>query len=335
VFLFRGGSNRLLLPVFTGSIVLWSLAMGLSILPCWDLFARVFDESRRAKVTGQAQALGQFARLLSAGAAGWLISDRSPLPTPKNYAVAMLVFAIGGLISAAVILFMKEYIPPAESEPAAGHDRSFRTFWRGIVDILRTDRRFVSALKVVALSYTMAAAFPVVVSYAQKHRGFSAENDMAWMVATRPYLGIPFALFCGFLAHRIGAARVSGMLAALMAVGIPLTFVVWGRWQLVPLFMVLLGESMSTYAMLVVMDRAPPRLMHHYLAIYFTACMIPGLAPLALAPLSDHAPVLTLVIIMLTNVAIAVGFLLLERRRREPSPAVESTAVAAPVAAGS
>jgi hypothetical protein len=325
VFLFRGGSNRLLLPIFTGAIVLYSIAMGVSILPCWDLFSRIFPDSTRPKIIGHAGALGQVATLLSAGVAAWLISSRSPLPHPKNYAAAMVIFATGGLISAGIILRMKEYIPP---EPAE-HDRSFRAYLRSIARILRTDRPFVSILKVVALAYTVAAVFPVVLSHARLHRGFAGANDLALLVAVRPYFSIPFCLLCGYVAQRIGPARLASILAALIALAIPLALGAWGRWQLIPLFLVLLGETMSTYAMLAVMRRAPAGMMHQYLAIYFTACMIPGLAPIGLGWLLDRWPQAAMLLIFLIAAAAAVAFYLVEPWKPENSPAAHAGAVAA------
>lgn len=325
VFLFRGGSNELLLPIFTGAIILYSLAMGITILPCWDLFSRIFPESRRAKVVGHAGALGQVATLISAGAAAWLISSKSPLPHPKNYAAAMLIFSTGGLICAAIILRMKEFIPP---EPE-GHDRSLKAYLRSIACILRTDRSFVAILKVVALAFTMAGVFPVVLSHAQKYRGFSAENDMALLVGIKPYFAIPFVLLCGYAAQRIGPGRLAAILAGLIALAIPLAMGLWGRLQLIPLVLVLLGEAMSIYTLLAVMRRAPAGLMHQYLAIYFTACMIPGLAPLGLAWLLDRWPEVAMSMIMVIAASVSCGLFLVERQTRADAPAEETCAVPA------
>ena len=301
----------------------------IDLLPCWDLFARIFSDDRRAKVTGQAQALGKFAQMLSAGTAAWLISSKSPLAFPTNYAAAMLIFAIGGLISAAVILFMKEYLPPVPREATEVSDRSLGKFLRDTRSILRSDRSWVASLRIVAMSSTVAAVYPVVQIYVQKYRGFSGPDDLAWFIGVQPYIGIPFALLCGYLAHRLGPTLVAGMLCVLMALGIPMAFLLWGRWEMISLFMILLGETMSMYAILVVMLRAPDRLMHQYLAIFFTACVIPGLAPLALAKLSDYAPNVVMLLIMLICAAVAVGFFVLQRgetasENRRGAPAVYS-----------
>ena len=259
--------------------------------------------------------LGQFA-LLSAGAAGWLISTKSPLVYPTNYAAAMLIFAIGGLVSAGVILFMKEYIPPLPQE-VSKVDRGIGIFLQEIRSILRSERRWLASVKLVALSYTMAAVFPVVLTYVEKYRGFSGQNDVAWFIGVKPYIAIPFALLCGYLANRIGPARVSGLLCGLMALGIPMALVLWGRWQFLSLFMILLGETMQFYSILVVMQRVPERRMHQYLAIFFTACIVPGLAPLGLAKLSDDAPTVVMLIIMVMCAVLAVGFFVLDKQASE------------------
>lgn len=322
IFLFRGESNELLLPIFTVAIAMYSIAMGITILPCWDLFSRIFPESKRAKIVGQASALGQIASLLSAGAAAWLISSKSPLPHPQNYAAAMLIFSTGGLICVGIILRMKEYIPPVLED----HDRSLKAYLRGIACILRTDRPFVAILKVVALAYTVAAVFPVVLSHAQKFRGFSAANDMALLVGIKPYFAIPFVLLCGYVAHRIGPARLAAILAGMIALAIPLALALWGRWQLLPLVVVLLGEAMSIYTLLAVMNRAPSGRMHQYLAIYFTACMIPGLAPLGLAWLLDRLPSFAMSLIFVIAVSVSVSLFLVERETHKIAPPDETYA---------
>lgn len=325
VFLFRGGSSEILLPIFTGAIVLYSLAMGVTILPCWDLFSRIFPDSKRAQVVGHAGALGQVATLISAGTAAWLISSKSPLPHPKNYAAAMLIFSTGGLICSAIILRMKEYIPP---EPP-GHDRSLKGYLDSIARILRTDRAFVSILKVVALAFTVAAVFPVVLRHAEKHRGFSVGNDLALLVGIKPYFAIPFVLLCGYVASRIGPGRLAAILAGMIAAAIPFALALWGRWQLAPLVLVLLGESMATYTLLAVMQRAPAGLMHQYLAIYFTVGMIPGLAPLGLAWLFDRAPGLAMVLILIIAATVSIWLFLVERKTRGAAPAQNTCAIPA------
>jgi len=325
VMLFRGGSNQLLLPIFTIAIVLYSVAMGLTILPCWDLFTRIFPEHKRSRIVGHATALGQGASLLSAGAAAWLISSKSPLPYPKNYAAAMLIFSTGGLICVGIILRMKEYTPPEPQD----YDRSLKAYLHGIATILRTDRRFVATLKVVAAAYMVAAVFPVVLSHARNYRGFSGENDMSLLVGIKPYFTIPFFLVCGYVAQRIGPARVAAILAGMIALAIPLAMSLWGRWQLIPLVMVLLGELMSIYTLLAIMARASGGMVHKYLAIYFTACMIPGLAPLGLAWLLDRWPQAAMAIILVVAASVSLGLFLVERRTREDMPAEETCAIPA------
>jgi hypothetical protein len=134
-------------------------------------------------------------------------------------------------------------------------------------------------------------------------------------VAIRPYFAIPFVLACGYVAQRIGPGRLAAILAAMIALAIPLALTLWGRWQLVPLVLILLGEALSTYMLLAVMRRAPAGLMHQYLAIYFTACMIPGLAPLGLAWLLDRRPELAMSLILVIAASASIGLFMVERRR--------------------
>src|SRR5207253_1630516 len=110
---------------------------------------------------------------------------------------------------------------------------------------------------------------------------------------------IPAMPLFGYIAQRIGPARVAGGLAALVALGMVLTFTVTGRLQLIPLLMIFTGANVWFYALLSAMRCARPTLMQQYLALYFTVCMIPGLAPLGLAWLLDRRPELTMVLMML------------------------------------
>jgi hypothetical protein len=86
---------------------------------------------------------------------------------------------------------------------------------------------------------------------------------------------------------------------------------------------------MSTYAMLAVMRRAPPGMMHQYLALYFTACMIPGLAPIALGWLLDRWPGGAMLLIFMIAASSAVAFYLVEPSNPQNAPAMDGGAVPA------
>jgi Na+/melibiose symporter-like transporter len=292
--------------VFCSCVIAYSLALGVTILPCWDLFARIFPDTRRSKIMGQAGALGQASTLLTAGIAGWLISSHAPLPYPKNYAIAMLIFASNGFVCMFVILNLKEYKPPMETEPRPSFKAYLATLWR----IARTDRRFYQTLRVAPLAIVLVSLAPVALAYAVKYRNFTGADDKALFVASRPYIMIPVLLLLGYISHHIGPARLAGVLAALIFVSIPVSMLVTGRLQLLPLLMITTGAGGSYfYVLLAVMRSADQARMHQYLAIYYTICVIPGLAPLGLAWLMDRTPNLAMLLIMIVAAIVAVGFL--------------------------
>ncbi|HTL28643.1 MAG TPA: MFS transporter [Tepidisphaeraceae bacterium] len=304
--LIRGGSDQMMVPIFCACVIMYSLALGVTILPCWDLFTRIFPDSKRSKIMGQATALGQASTLLTAGVAGWLISTHSPLAYPKNYALAMLIFASNGFICMFVILNLKEYKPPVETEPRLTFTAYLATLWQ----IVRTDRKFFITLRVAPFAVMLVSLAPVALSYAVKYRGFTGADDKALFVASRPYFLIPILLLLGYLSHRIGPARVAGALAVLILVSIPLAMTLSGRQQLLPLLMIATGASGTYfYVILAVMRSANPGQMHRYLAIYFTTCLLPGLAPLGLAWLVDRTPHLAMSLIMIVAAIVAIGFL--------------------------
>jgi hypothetical protein len=303
--LLRGASDAAMVPIFCACVIFYSLALGVTVLPCWDLFTRIFPESRRSKIMGQATSLGQVATLLTGGIAGWLISSHSPLPYPKNYAIAMLIFASNGFLCMLVILNLKEYKPPVETEPRLSFREYLRELWR----IVRTDRKFFATLRVAPFAVMLVSLAPVVLSYAVKYRDFTGADDKALFVASRPYVLIPVLLLLGYLSHRIGPARVAGALALLILSAIPLAMTLSGRLQLLPLLMIATGASGTYfYVILAVMRSADPNHMHRYLAIYFTTCLIPGLTPLGLAWMVDHHPQLAMQLVMLVAAIVAIGF---------------------------
>ena len=61
------------------------------------------------------------------------------------------------------------------------------------------------------MAYPTAAVFSLVLAYAQKHRGFSADNDVPLLVAVKPYVTIPAAFLFAWIARRVGPARAEGM----------------------------------------------------------------------------------------------------------------------------
>lgn len=306
IALLRVESERAMVVIFCACVICYSLALGVTILPCWDLFARIFPDSRRSKIMGQAGALGQASTLLTAGAAGWLISSHAPLPYPKNYAAAMLIFASNGFVCMFIILGLKEYKPPISNEPRLSFVGYLGTLWRTV----QTDARFRATLRFAPFAIALVSLTPVMLAYAVKYRGFTGADDKALFVASRPYVMIPGLLLFGYISHRIGPARVAGGLAVLILVAVPLSILSWGRFQLVPLLMITTAAFGTLfYVLLAVMRSADQSRMHQYLAIYYTVCLVPGLAPLGLAWLMDHAPNVALTLIMLIAAIVAVGFL--------------------------
>jgi MFS family permease len=310
IVLLHGGSNQFLIVIFCASVIAYSLALGVTILPCWDLFARIFPDTKRSKIMGQAGAVGQAATLLTAGIAAWLISSHSPLAFPTNYAVAMLIFASNGFLCMIVILNLKEYKPVVANDVRS----SFREYVRTLYRTVRANRSFAAILRVAPFAVVLASLTPVALAYAVQYRGFTGANDKAWFVASRPYFLIPALLFLGYLSHHIGPARVAGGLAALIFAAIPLAMLLSGPMQLVPLLMISTGAgSTFFFVLLAVMRSAEEMRMHHYLAIYYTVCVIPGLAPLGLAWLIDRTPNLAMGLIMIVASITAIGFLIMNQ----------------------
>ena len=256
-------------------MLLYAMAHGLSILPSWDLYGRVFTPATRSWMMGISIAVGQAVSVLSGGAAAWLISSRSPFDFPLNYAVPLITFAIAGMASVFFYLRMKEYRhDPAPREP-------FGRYISGILPTIKSDAVFRNMLLAAAMGASVLAVGPVLLGYAKACRGFS-DDHVAILIGIRPVIMIPVSLLLAWAAARHGAMRLAAWAAAITALGAALTPLLHGLWQIIPQLLGGMSTWIYVYALLGVMNLAPSGQRQRYLALFYAVIVVPTGAPLVL-----------------------------------------------------
>lgn len=317
-----GGSEAFLRVVLLLSLLASALCVGLLVLPFWDLFYRSFPPSRRGRVTGVQGGMANLVALFAAPLAAWMISTKAPLPFPINYGVGLVFAFVGGVVSVVLLVAMKDVT--GQGDGAAEPRRSFRTFVGDLAGILRHDRGYRRFLLAAAVAGMLSSVGALMLVYAKQMRGLS-NNHFALMVLISPYIGIPSALFFGWLIDRIGAKKVCVIASLLMVVGIVLAPFFWGIWQLVPMTIAGFG-GVYGYVLLAILNHAPAGKNQDYLSVYYLTAMIPGLAPVVLGWLVDTRPVLVLAILAALALVSAILFMKSSSSAWQKKPAPSQTA---------
>lgn len=309
--LYCGGSNTGLLITLAVCSTLYSLTRGFNILPCWDLFAHLFPANERGGMMGKTGAVGQVASMLAAGGTAWLIGAHSTIAYPRNYALALLVFIIGILLVAWTYWILRE--PPVPLTPNHG---SFGDYCRDLKQILNADRPFMLTLSAAAIGAAINASPPLFLVYAQRFGGFD-DDMLPRLIAIRPYFLIMFSLTGCYMTQWIGSHRVAAIAISLTLPAVVLLKWMHGPWQLAPLVMAEIAGSVYTYSLLAVMHQAQPERRHQYIALFYSALILPATAPLWLGYLMDSYANATLVILASLAVIGAIVFYLADPRRHE------------------
>ncbi|MBI2438008.1 MAG: hypothetical protein HYV36_04245, partial [Lentisphaerae bacterium] len=153
--LLNAGQTTLIGSIFIG-FALAAIGQGLTILPCWDLFARIFPQRTRGTIVGWSTGLIQLLNLAASIAVALLVgADSTALawlpahiketlagwssvaPFPRNYGISLLINIVGGLGCVAVLRRMKEY-----RHAHAGPRLPIRQYLRELGAILQRDTGF-------------------------------------------------------------------------------------------------------------------------------------------------------------------------------------------------
>jgi MFS family permease len=296
--LFMGVSRETMLVCAGVSMLLYSLAAGFSILPCWDLLARVFEERERSKLVGMATGIGQVCGVFSGIVAGWILLPGGPFKFPMDYAVSMGVFVLGSLLYIGCIGCFHE--PKVEEQEAPRP--TFGAYLSGLVGLVTRDKAFARTLAAACVGAMIVAVGPLALTYATRYRGFD-QDWVGWLVGLKACMGVPVVLVVAKLSKRVTAQGIAMMFAGMAALGLALLPVCRGVWLLAPL--VLVGQSFAMYAfcILAVMRHAGVGQTHRHLAVFYSLAFFCGLMPLGLGWVMDQAP--TLAVVLAAGIAMA------------------------------
>lgn len=294
--------RSLLIAALAASVVLRGFGQGLSVLPYWELFTRVFPERSRAKTVSHMSAIRQVCLLAGALLTAWLISEKSPLSFPNNYALVLALYVVGGIGVAIVALGLKE--PPLPPGPKEEIPR-FGDYMRRLAGIVRADaglRRLLGALMVGAV---LAGTPPLFLLYAVQQRGFG-QNDVSLLVAVRPWAAIATVLLVGWASTRWGIPRCLTALSLVVAAGVAAAPALWGVWQIVPQIAAALGAHILSFGLLAMLDNRSEARPQDLLTIGYLALVLPSVAPLFLTPVLAWSPGLTIALVAGSGVLCAM-----------------------------
>jgi MFS family permease len=301
--LFMGVSRETMLVCVFVSTLLYSLAAGLSILPCWDLFGRVFAERERPRLAGIATGVGQVFGVLSGVAAGWILSPGGPFEYPMDYAVSMALFVFGSVCYIGCIAFFHE---PRVTEQVESRE-GFTAYLKGLVGLAARDRAFGRTLLAACTGAMIVAVGPLALTYATRHGGFK-EEWVGWLVGLKPCVGVLIVLAVTRMSSRVTAQGIAMMFAILAAAGLGLLVICRGVWLLLPLVLVGQAFSMYSFCILAVMRHAGSGQTHRHLSVFYALAFFCGLMPLGLGWLMDRQPMGAVLAAMGIAVAAVVLF---------------------------
>jgi MFS family permease len=155
----------LLMAVFV-CISIFSIVAGFAGLPFIIITAKIIPPDRRGTIFGLRQFIGGGLGIAAGGAVALILSERSGLPFPQNYAVVFAIAAVGYAISYISLSFVREQ--PDEEVPQT---MPFKTTLRLAWQITRSDQqfRYYIAMRIALLFGN--AGIPFLTVYAKRVLG--------------------------------------------------------------------------------------------------------------------------------------------------------------------
>ena len=341
IVVLAAGADRstVLTALFVGTFAS-ALGQGLTILPCWDLFARLFPPHIRGVMVGSAAALGQMASLvggpLAAGLAsadtplpgwfpqwlvGWMHSLNAHLPFPRNYAVSLVIYLLGGWVYTLIILQMHENMPlPAAGSVVHPSFRQYLVRLRSAVAASASMRRLcVGGLCAAGLVATQ----PLLLVYTTQFRGFD-RAQATLLLAITPWVMIPFSLLLGYLSQKTGPRKIVAAAAVAVACAWTAASLLHGNAVLIPLIFGSFVNVLYSFVLVCFMNAAPHGETHDYLAAYYAGGLVAGLNPFLLNALMKLAPTTVVILVVLLSLGCAFCMLTSESAARRAASAKAS-----------
>jgi MFS family permease len=215
--------NPWMLPVFFGTMIVYSLGAGLAGIPFMDMVGKVVPPTRRGTFFGQRMFFGGLLALGASSLVGFLLGEPRGLHFPANFAVLFVLAAVLVALSSIAWFLVKE--PPGEVDPA--HARWAQQVRRG-VSLLR-DNPHYRTFVLTRLSLMIAqVAAPFYIVYAKTVLGISPQMVGVYLTV-RTAASISFNLIWGRISDRHGN-RLLIRLSNIVGFSMPLVALLIGFW---------------------------------------------------------------------------------------------------------
>jgi len=159
---FIGDSNKSLTLFFIGlGLFFFSFTAGFGTIYFKELQAKLFSKKYRGKTMANRNIAGAIASILSAGVAGYVLSNYEP---PMSYAYLFLVSSM--LMAIGFFSFIT--IDEPEKEKVLQKEKNFKLFIKNATKLLKSDKRLQEQIFVIFLSFSYFLSLPYVIIHANE-----------------------------------------------------------------------------------------------------------------------------------------------------------------------
>jgi len=286
----------------------FSIAGGAGTVLYAEIFSKAIPTRRRGLFTGWRQMLGYAGAIGAGWAVTAILSDKSGLDFPGNYALIFLLSSVSLLIAFTGFAMIREPVTPVSRTST-----SMRHLLRRSVALARANRNFRRTLWARGLTDTVLALAPFYIVYALTER--SVDPAMVGVYLTVQMAGGALSnLLWGWLGDRFGnrtvivGTAIAGLVTPVAAVAASS----WDGWFLVVFAGI--GATMSGVRLgygNLILELAAPELRPTCVALQNTLLAPVALLPMVVAGLATVVPYPTLfgagAAIMLIGTVVAFG----------------------------
>ncbi|MCS6829357.1 MAG: MFS transporter [Armatimonadota bacterium] len=260
---FYGENHTLVLWAFVLFSLLFVASDGFCIVPWTEIIGKSVPEAIRGRFFGAMQTASSLAALAAPILVSRILSLRT-LDFPHNYALLMLLMAIGLLLSLLMLLLIREPDTPPQDDP----DRTFVQHLRRIPALWRNDSalRWVLTTQLLLAGGGIASSFYVL--YARERFGLPDSYVAIYLTAQTAGAVITGPLW-GWMADRVGAIRALQVVVTLALVPPLAALVMPVAWGFVLVFGCLgaLGWTLWNAFTNAILSFAPPAERPTYIAL--------------------------------------------------------------------
>ena len=182
-------------------LVLYAIAtsmMGISNVPWMDIIGKAIPSRARARMFALRRLVGGGMAMISGATISYLLSDRSGISFPSNYAVLFALSGVGTALSIAVFGLIREPI-----EPVREHRQSLGAYLKSGLELLKQDVNYRRLCLVQFLWAFSMMAMPFYVPYALSDYGLDPVY-VGIFVAVMQVSSIVSNVLWAYLGHKKG-----------------------------------------------------------------------------------------------------------------------------------